>query len=61
MSVRSEGTNAPLRRTDKKRIEQIKKRVKELIESGMSEDEASEQAHRESLDDRVIPPAIKGV
>lgn len=52
MSVRSEGTNAPLRKTDKKRIELIKKRAKELIDNNVPPDEAEAQAYREFRDDR---------
>lgn len=53
MSVRSEGTNAPLRKTDKKRIELIKKRTEALIDNGTPPDEAEAQAYREFRDDRT--------
>ena len=53
MSVRSEGSNAPLRKPDKKRIEDIKKRTEQLTQIGLSKDEAEAQAHQEARDNNT--------
>lgn len=54
MSVRAEGSNAPLRKSEKKRIEQINKRVEELVQTGLSREGAEKQAQREMRDNNTM-------
>lgn len=44
MSVRAEGSNAPLRKGDKRKIKLVKKWKHEFMSQGMSEDEAEQKA-----------------
>jgi uncharacterized protein YnzC (UPF0291/DUF896 family) len=51
MSVRAEGSNAPLRRTDKKKIERIKKLAAKFVKDGLTEEKAEEKAREMTRDD----------
>mgnify|MGYP007009344606 CR=1 FL=1 len=51
MSVRAEGSNAPLRRDEKKKIKRIKKRTEQLMSEGKTKEEAEKLARNEEFDD----------
>jgi len=54
MSVRAEGSNAPLRKSEKKRIEQINKRVDQLVQDGTPRDKAEIQAQQEARENNTM-------
>ncbi len=50
MTTRAEGSNAPLRHEEKKKINRIKKRKEQLMLEGKAEEEAEKQAYSEEFD-----------
>lgn len=50
MTVRAGGSNAPLRRSDKKLIERAKKLAAKYEAEGLSKDEAEDRAYKELRD-----------
>lgn len=54
MSVRAEGATAPLRRSEKKRIEEISKRIEQLVQDGMPRYLAEMEAQQEARDNNTM-------